>query len=255
MDLFAELYAWSCQLFRIKLAVIGSTVTMLDNESSSIDIFVNLTEHDENISLKDVVLKLAEVTGVGNVIKDDLGENEMIEIYDEQGQISICFCSDSRFLNRTAYIIAALNTNKWLIPATKILLKWGRNVIITGSTRNKNRILSAENLALVFISITLEKNSRFFSVVLKEKIERNLELLRENHFQICNITNCLHIDKNTNDEQVILADIVMNFFRNFSSSREEAMKELESIPDPCTTSSSRKLLKFNNPKHLAQLVE
>ena len=57
---------------------------MLDNESSSIDIFVNLTEHDGNISLKDIVLKLAEVTGVRNLNKDDLGENEMIEIYDEQ---------------------------------------------------------------------------------------------------------------------------------------------------------------------------
>ena len=91
--------------------------------------------------------------------------------------------------------------------------------------------------------------------MLKEKIERTLELLKENHFQLCNITNCLHIDKTTNDQQVISADIVMNFFRNFSSSREEAMKELESVPDPCTTSSSRKLLKFNNPKHLAQLVE
>ena len=243
-----------------KLIQFGSTVTMLDSESSTLDIYVDQSANDESSkeNFRELVTVLAKSVGDGVPSSG----KAIARIFDEKNSCWICFFSQEECLKRTAYILAIFASNKWIIPIVNIIIQWGRNFSLTDDV--KDRLLSSENLTLIVIHVVQEMYAEYLVPVTESQIQNVMTLLGENHFEKCSILECSHLQASSEDTIVqgckevqeldpLVGEILLQFFRHFSSIREEAVENLRKICDPCKTTST-KLLNLDERRY-HQLTE
>ena len=180
----------------VKLVLFGSTVTTLDDTSSTIDIFVRFTS-DEGTPLETFKYALINQVSLGITNVKAGSCHTLKRMNCVMNDVLVCFFFDEECLNRTAYLVAAMKANKWIIPALRVILQWSKT--IWAQDYNKDRVISSENLALMFVDTIIQSYQNFAVRVTMHDMKEVLYLMEENHFQTCSVSECSHRRTSSDD--------------------------------------------------------
>ena len=246
-----DMYRMICNAMReqnpkTELILFGSTVTTLDWKGSSMDICVELEKDEEKTqhAFGELIKKLTDSLSSKNVHSESLetiGRKVKVVI----DKVRIMFHREQQCLKRTAYILATLSKNKWILPSVKVVLQWGRNVCLADDL--SDCILSTDELTLIFINFASSTYDDIWLTTDKRELEEALTLLKQtNHFEKCDISRCLHLQVNCNDDKMTekanwahsdrinCGELVLQFFRQNSLARGEIGNHFKGILDPCS---------------------
>lgn len=245
-----------------------------------------------DIAFQQIVTEVADAVG-GEVSRRFLENPEKkvaaVTYLENQTKMQIILYLDKEFLQRTSYIVAATVLNKWMVPALKVALAWARNNGLVGDAKECS--LKTEHFVIMFYYITLHKY-KFGCPVSAEVKNLATKFLEENHFLNCSIVECDHFhpdyisvaeglarlslscgSKNStlsdaktsadrqnvpglaSTEETRLGEVLLHFFRHFSTTGGRAQDSILKIPDPSSENINAKLIENKKPQQCQQIVK
>jgi len=257
-----EVYKKMCRILiehkiAVKLVLFGSTITAINNVSSTVDILIvseNLQSTSSDIfrSAMDVILNCRTNNPNEKAYLPHGQRKFVLNMFDSK----VCLFLDLKCLQRTAYISAALCNNKWMIPCVKVVTEWAsqdKNKSMFGS--GSRCLLSIEDIMLMFFYFVLNV-SKYGKEISLADLKKVTELLMQNHFQHCPIVTCNHFDTdsrmhekgnveslNCPDTSIAKeAEMVFLYFRYYGSNRQTSSILFHNIPDPSIPDKQVQLL-------------
>ena len=248
-------------IFPAELVVFGSLVTGLDTSESTLDVFVKVTDADVETDVFSLVSEKLHEKFDKTKTRDEDGQDNLkftkkfLDFNYENSNNKVCLFSAKDCLRQTAYTVASLTRNKWMLPVLRVLLTWARsnNIIDCG----RDALLGKEQLTLMFLHYALAK-CEHQSQISTSDIKTAEDLLCENHFLSCNVTVCdhlsseAHISSDDDLSATIPGNALLGFFLHCSSNHGQGLAH---FPDPCSDDLMTALLpglKLPNQLHLGE---
>ena len=232
------------QLSVVDFVCFGSTVTLYDHPSSTLDVLVVC--HEEDANLHRTVERINQVVDASPLIEklsaSDGNKAFILEV--NKQDVVVHWAHGS--LRRTVRILAVTLKNRWIVPVLHVILNWAREKNIFASRRNC--LLTPEQLVLLFLAFVEKEMVADCARATTEDEEKVRQLLLANHFQDCEISQCRHIDTPQYEvtDGPVKAEVLLRFLHHYSQLRGQVVKETRDVACP---EQEVKLVELADPKY------